>query len=394
MVKTPERNSIMIIRLRDSLKLFGVVIMCACAVLPCALFINSNKDTVLIKDSISNPADMALYDALIASGNAIIAIAGGALTLTTVVMQFFYIKNYIDARSEEFGILKALGYSDFRIAKGFWVFGFSIFTGTCIGLIIAYGMMPAFYREMRDMKENPEFPEIIMHFYPELILILIVLPALVFMVTSVVYGMVKLKRPPLELIRGSKKVKIRKINQNDKEQPFLKDLRQGTVKSRRSLVFFIGFASFCYSCMLQMSMSMGDFASEMMAVMILIIGIVLAFTVMFIAVSTVIKQNRKSIAMLRVFGYSGKECGYAVLDGYRIPSLIGFIIGTLYQFGLLTVMVDLFFDEKAAEILDYGFDIPGLIIAAVSFIVIYEIFMRAFSAGIKRVSLKEVMSEE
>ena len=112
----------MIIRPKDAVKLFGVLIMCACAVLICTLFLNSNIDLARIKDQITDPETMMLYDLTLSAGNVTSAVTGGALALTTVVMLLFYVKHYIDTHKPELGILKALGYSNWKIAKGFWVF--------------------------------------------------------------------------------------------------------------------------------------------------------------------------------------------------------------------------------------------------------------------------------
>ena len=49
---------------------------------------------------------------------------------------------------------------------------------------------------------------------------------------------------------------------------------------------------------------MKDLSSEMMGVMMLVIGLVLAFTTLFLAITTVINGNIKTIAMMRVFGLS------------------------------------------------------------------------------------------
>lgn len=383
----------MIVRLKDSVKLLGIVIMCACAALPCTLFMNSNKDMTRIKHLITGAEATQLYDATIASGNATITVTAGALTLTTIIMLIFYIKNYIDTHRAELGILKALGYSNFKIAKSFWAFGLSVFIGTCIGFLIAFIMMPAFYEQMRSGGVLPDTP---LHFNPELILFVIILPSVFFALLSIAYSYRKLKRPVLELIRGDSKVRIRKVknkNEQKERQPFLQDLKQSTVKSRPSLVFFIGFASFCYADMAQMSMSMKDLASEMMAVMMLIIGLVLAFTALFIATATVIRGNSKSIAMLRVFGYSDRECGNAILNGYRPAACVGFAIGTVYQFGLMTMMINLFFTEDAAGSIDYKFDVTAFFITLISFVLIYEVFMKILSSNIKRISLKEIMLE-
>ncbi len=71
-------------------------------------------------------------------------------------MLLFYIKHYIDTHKKELGILKALGYSNLKIAKDFWVFGISIFTGTAIGYAGAFLIMPWFYALQNKDKMLPE----------------------------------------------------------------------------------------------------------------------------------------------------------------------------------------------------------------------------------------------
>jgi len=164
------------------------------------------------------------------------------------------------------------------------------------------------------------------------------------------------------------------------------------LKSKKALVFFIIFASFCFSAMTQMSFSMKDLSSEMMGVMMLVIGLVLAFTTLFLAITTVINGNTKTIAMMRVFGYSQKECCRAILGGYRPLSYIGFIIGTVYQYGLLRLMVDIVFKDVEG-VPTYKFDFPTMLISLACFITIYEIMMYIYSEKIKKISIKEIMIE-
>lgn len=385
----------MIIRLRDSAKLLGIVIMCACAVLICTLFLNSNIDLTRIKDQITGPETMILYDLTVSSGNMTSAVTGGALGLTTVVMLLFYVKHYIDTHKPELGILKALGYSNLKIAKGFWVFGLSVFTGTAIGFGGAFAFMPAFYKEQRN---DGFLPEISVHFNPVLLLYLIVLPTLAFSVLAILYSYRKLKRPALELIRRSGKTKIRKIKPGVKQKTdssFLRDLKQSTLRSRFSLVFFIWFASFCYASTVVMSFSIGEVGgSDMMAVMMAGIGVVLAVTTLFLAVTTVIKGNAKTIAMLRVFGYSSREVGGAILSGYRPITYVGFALGTAYQHGLMKLMMSLFFDNSVLDLPEYSFNIRAALISLISFVALYELFMFVYAKRIKHISLKEVMLEE
>ena len=73
-------------------------------------------------------------------------------------------------------------------------------------------------------------------------------------------------------------------------------------------------------------------------------------------------------------------------------SYIGFAIGTVYQYGLLRLMVDIVFKDIEG-VPAYEFDLPVMIISLVVFIAIYEILMYVYSEKIKRISIKEIMIE-
>lgn len=169
--------------------------------------------------------------------------------------------------------------------------------------------MPIFYRVQN---EDKILPEITVHFHMCLLIYLVILPTILFAVLSVFYACLKLRRPVLGLLREQEAysaVKRGKSRKEDNEaMPFLGEMRRSTLRSRKTLVFFIAFASFCYSAMTQMSLGMEDLGSAMMGGMMLVIGVILACTTLFLAVTTVIHGNRKSIAMMRVFGYSHKQC--------------------------------------------------------------------------------------
>ena len=111
----------------------------------------------------------------------------------------------------------------------------------------------------------------------------------------------------------------------------MKDLRGVTLRSKKSLVFFVAFSAFCFSAMVQMSFSMDELASETFAVMVLSIGLILAFVTLFLSLSSVVKGNTKTIAMMRVFGYDDTTCSRYILGAYRPISYLGFAIGTVYQ---------------------------------------------------------------
>lgn len=115
----------MIISIKDSFKLVGILVISACAVFVCALFLNYNIDVQGIESQITAQA-RPLYDAVVMTGKVVSAVSGGCLLITSAVMMVFYIKHYIDSHRRELGILKAIGYSNLRIAREFWVFGLSV----------------------------------------------------------------------------------------------------------------------------------------------------------------------------------------------------------------------------------------------------------------------------
>ncbi len=381
----------MVIGIKSAAKLIGVSIISCCMILVCALFLNYNLDLAGIAGEITLE-QTAVYDAMVSNSWVVILVSGGCMLATSVVMLLFYIKHYIDSHKKELGILKAMGYSNLKIASKFWVFGVSVLIGTSAGFGGAAALMPAFYRMQN---QDHLLPEVLLHFHPSLILLLVV-PAGLFALLSILYACFRLKMPVLWLLKDSwqSKVKIRKHKDKEEpEQPFLKGLKKQTLASRKILVFFILFASFCFSAMTQMSWSMNDLASPMMGVMIALIGLTLAFTTLFMAITTAVRGNTKTIALMQAFGYSKKECCKAILGGYRPLGYIGFAVGTAYQYGLLKLMVSVVFKDVEG-VPEYGFDLPVMLVSLGCFIVAYELVIRCYSERMKRISIKEIMLED
>ena len=375
----------MVVGIKDVFKLVGMIIICACAVFVCTLFLNYNLDLAGIEGDISMQS-RPLFDALVMTGKVVSAVSGGCLLITSVIMLCFYIKHYIDSHRQELGILKALGYSIFRIARGFWVFGLSVLIGTAMGFAGAFCIMPKFYSVQNADGLLPAFEP---RLHLELPLFLVILPAAAFALLSVGYGLIKLKAPAIELLKGKSSENVKPPKSAEKPT-FLREMKSATVRSRKSLVFFIGFAAFCYSAMVQMSLGMDKLASEMMSLMTLMIGVILAFVTLFIALSAIVRSNAKSVSIMRVFGYSERECSRAVLSGYRPAAVIGFIVGSAYQYLLLKIAVEIMFKD-VDNIPKLNFDFRALIIASVSFVAVYEAVMRIGSRKLGKISLKKIM---
>lgn len=379
---------IMVVSLKDGFKLIGISIMACCAVCVCNLFLNYQIDLKSIADQVEGPGAQAMYDAFLNTSYVVCACCGGCMLITSVVMLFFYIKHYIDSHSREIGILKAHGYSDFRISRGFAVFGLSIFAGCFAGYLLSFTLFPIFYHLQND---NDVLPNIPMKIHWIMFVLLVVVPTIVFAGIAIGYSVLKLNQPTINLLKGITKQKAKYSDGKDKKN-FVSEMKSSILRSRKTLVFFIGLSSFCFASMIQMSTSMEELASLMMELMILIIGIVLAFTTLYIALTTVIRSNQKNIAMMRVFGYSAMECKRSVLDCYRPAAYIGFAVGTVYQYGLLKLMVAVVF-ANVEGVPDYHFDWPMFFITLVTFIVIYEGVMFIYGYLMKKIPLKQIMDE-
>ena len=379
----------MVIGRKDLGKLSAITVVTCCAVFVCSLFLNYNIDLSGINDKITTPQGMIMYEAQAASGKVISGVSGGCLVATTAVLLIFYVKNYIDTHGKELGILKALGYSRLRVAKHFWVFGMSVFIGTILGYIGAWAYMPVFY-EIQNSEDL--FPQIQPQLHLSFTAAVIVLPSVFFMLLAVVYAFFKMKRSALSLLKEIQKVRVKTGRDDMRELPFLMDLRKNTLRNRKILVFFIGFSAFCFSAMTQMSMAVGNLASESFSWMMISIGLILAFMILLMSLTSVIKANTKTIAMMKVFGYSQKECGRSILGGYRPVSYIGFVIGTIYQYFLLRIMVDIVFADFD-NIPQYSFDYKALVISLVAFAVVYELIIYWYSRKIGGMSVKSIMLE-
>lgn len=379
----------MVIGLKDTVKSVGISIVACCAVFVCTLFLNYNIDLVAIENEITSEAGIAMYNAQVSMGKVTAAVTGGCLVATSVIMLLFYVKNYIDTHGKELGIFKALGYSNIRIAKHFWVFGLSVLVGCALGFVIAFLYLPTFYE-----LQNAEglFPDLKVQFHPVLTFLLVGVPTIVFTVISVLYAYLKLKNPVLDLLREKREYKTKIGKEDTKDSPFLKGLSSSTLKSKKTLVFFVAFSAFCFSAMVQMSISMNEFASETFAWMILLIGMILAFMTLFLSLSSVVKGNTKTIAMMRVFGYEDSTCSRAILGAYRPISYIGFAIGTVYQYGLLKIVMTFVFAD-IENMPEYNFDFKALFITLIAFVITYELIMYLYTLRIKRLSIKSVMIE-
>lgn len=377
----------MIIGVKDSLKLVGITVVSFCAVFVCTFFLNFYIDAKNLNVAAFPPEIVALYDAQLATAKLTSLISGGFLGVIAVVMLAFYIKLYIDGHLRQIAVLKALGVKDVKIAASFAVFGLSVLIGTATGFGAGFLIMPTVYNGMSIV----ELPEIAVNFHPVLLTLVIAPPAAA-AVLAFSCAYLRLRRPVSELMRGKSESSAKPKTVKPNDNGFLKETCIRTLSDKKSLAFFVAFACFCFSAMVQMAASMLDLSSATMGGIILAIGVVLAVTTLIMATTTLVNNNAQNIAVMKAFGYSLKECSLSLLGGYRIFAAIGFAVGTVYQFGLLKLMVNIVFKD-VGSVPEYNFDVPVFFITLAVFVVFYEAVMLAYTYKINKIPIKTVMLE-
>lgn len=372
----------MIISLKDSLKFLGVSIVCFCAVFVCTFFLNYYIDVLPLKDSVSEQL-LPLYTAQLATAKMTCAITGGFLSVIAAVMLIFYIKLYIDGHRTDIGTLKALGYSAFSIAKSFSLFGVGVLFGCGLGFAAGWACIPAIYRSLTISG----LPQPKATFHTSLLILLVVVPAVIFTFISFLYAALRLQRPVLELMRGENPKEKSVKGTKDKDRPFLKEMSLSTLKAKKMLVFFTAFSCFCFSAMVQMGLSMEDLVDGTMGMMILAIGLVLAVVSMFMAMTSLIKNNVKNSALMKAMGFSKRERFIAIFSGFIPFCVLGFAVGTVYQFGLLWLMVNLIFKD-VGEVPEYSFNLPVFFITMALFLICYGAVFALYLHKSNRVTIK------
>lgn len=376
----------MIIGLKDLLKLLSISIVCACAVMVCTFFLGFYIDVLPLKDSVSGES-ATLLKAQIATAQITSTLAGGILGIISVIMLMFYVKLFIDGHRSQIGVLKAMGYTANEISLKFWVFGLSVFLGCAVGFFVGYLVSPLVYRQLTITG----IETVKVHFHLSLLFGLVFAPTIVFTAISCIYARFKCSGGVMNMLKNANE-KTEKIKKAGKERSFLAEVCLTTLSSKKSIVFFVAFSCFCFSAMVQMPLSMKELTSSVMSAFILVIGLILAVTSMFMSITLLINSNKKNLAVMKAFGYSLFERTAAVMGGFIPFEIFGFALGTVYQFGLLKIMTAVVFKEIAG-MPDYYFNVKAFFITLATFIVLYSAAFFAYSLKINKISVKEIMTE-
>ena len=381
----------MVISIKDLRKLSVVSIISFCAVLVTTLFVNFYLDLQSIEVEKLSLTAKAYYDAQVLIAKFVSLVSGGVLSLLAVLLLFFYIKQFIDNHKEELGILKALGYHNFELAKHFWIFSCSVFLGAILGFVSSFFFMKDFY-DLRNQKDL--LPNIEIHFHWQLFLAMVILPTLLFALLGIGYALIKLKQPCLYLLKRLELAQVTKKRYKTKvNRLFLQELGAVHFYKRKLLIFFVIFAAFSFAAMMQLSLGMKDFIDGTIQVMMMGIGFLLSLSILLLCLGTVVQENKASLALMKAFGYSQKECSLVILTRYRLVAYLGFVLGTVYQYGLMKLLLKVIVKD-AQGVPDYSFDVQLCLIAFLAFVILYELLVTYYFKAIRRMTLKEIMLAE
>lgn len=379
----------MIISSRDGIKLFGVAIVVFCAVFVCTFMFNFYLDAIPLQDTIGNEL-IALYDAQRAMASMCCSITGGCIAPVVAVMLVFYIKLYADEHAEELGTLKALGYSGERLARSFVIFGSSVFVGCLIGVGCGYAATPLVYDELTVGGLS-----VGIGFHIEIAAVLILAPTAAFSALAYIVARIVLNRPALEIMHGKSRrtadIAVPKRVKNS-GRPFMHTLIMSTMCSNKQLTFFITFSCFCFATTLQMGISMFELSGACMGYIMIGVGIIIATASAVMALAALIKNNGKTIALMKTSGYTLGEISTVVFVGFIPFAALGFALGTVYQYGLMSLIVNLTFADVDI-VPSYDFDVDAMFTTLAAFIVCYVAISALYIAKLKNASVKAIMLE-
>lgn len=372
---------------KDVFKHIAIIVLAFCAAFMCTNFTNYMFDLNHAKYLFTTPELQAIYYEKMTMSKTITACAGGMLGGVTLIVLTYSISRFIQDNSATIGVLKALGYSEWRCALNFSKFCIAVFVSATLAYLMSYFLYPLFYDPIGNI-------ELSFGFHFRTVCFVIILPTLFFIFASVLYARFILRKAPLELINSTKNIKIgwltRKMQSRESNETFMNELKVNIRSNNLLLIFFVGFSALAYSTQVQMAFSIREYATDYTAPIILIsLGFVLGITTLFLALSFVVNANKKYISMLKAFGYTQKECYQSMLGGYRIVAYIGFIVGTVYKYLLMNLLIDSFAggDSNATVLFDYS----GFILTLVTFVILYELVMCFYLKKINKVSINEIM---
>ncbi len=128
------------------------------------------------------------------------------------------------------------------------------------------------------------------------------------------------------------------------------------------------------------------------SIMLFICGMVIGLTVLIMALYSVIENNKKNISLMKLIGYSDKECDYLVINSYRFVVIIGYVIALPYTYVLCSIMFNMLTKNSNVAYL-VNINIFEIICCLIFIIIITEVSLKYFKSKLKKVTFKEILEE-
>ena len=69
----------------------------------------------------------------------------------------------------------------------------------------------------------------------------------------------------------------------------------------------------CFAAMVQLSFGLRDYTDDIIQTMMIMIGLILSFSILFLSLGIVVSESRETLALMKAFGYTDRECQSHIL---------------------------------------------------------------------------------
>lgn len=382
---------VQIIQLKQLKQLSVVAVICACASFVATLFLNFWLDLRLLDFDQLSLLGQAYYRVQEKISQVVAGVSGLVLVATALAMVLFYIHQFIEDHQTDLGILKAMGYARGQLARQFWIFGLYGLLGTLLGGLVAYAFLPHFYTTRNSAGL---LTGLSLHLHWGLVLTMVLLTSLLLTAMAVGYAYHVLARPSLVLLKGSQTLRPpRKKGPQGGRENFLSDLRASLFWRHKFLIFLVAFAAFCFAAMLQLALSLQDMMDVALQAMMIGIGLILSLSIFYLALLTLLSRHKDSVAILKAMGYSQRDCLSVTLCPYYGVVMLGFLLGSAYQFGIMRLIIWLVVGQ-GSQMVDSSFKWVNFVLAGFLLVLVYTGFNVYFSRRLAQVPIKTILLSE
>lgn len=377
---------------KDFSRLTSLVIVSFTVAFVCSLFLNYLLDLTEFKKTFFDEMILMELNSRETMARFTFMLTFIMLGVTTIFLIISAVNTFIDEHQPVMGMLKAMGYSNLKIAMDFYKFGLAIFMGLLLGYLSSMTIAPVFYDAFAgESHTNPPLT-----FQMMTVVYMVLIPTLVMIVISVLHAYRRLRKRPLEMIYHVSVIKasdkLATYQEKNKDNDYLKSISRVTIRRHRGKTLLVIFAGFCFAAMMQMPITLWNSGFSLIGAMIMVVSAVtLGCGILYITLNIVVNANRKAIAIMKMCGYSDHECNKVFLKPYKCYGYMGFIIGSIYQF-LLVKMIMQFYEKSNP---DFSFEVvfrfDGLLLIFILFFCYYHLLLVLCKRRMKKVSYDQLL---